>query len=259
MKYTYVLLSLVAAATLTACSSGGSTASLGNSGALISQSNHQSASNLPSLPNYQPISPQEMQEQNITVFIDGQKSDANLNFSKLSVGLHDKQFEFQTNGELFANGKLRIYRQPNSVVVGNKRSNYQHFRFDDVGGNATKTLPTAGIYQYKRHAFTGDSQGDFNYNINFTTKTGQGSFNLNGKTTTLPEGTIQKRSHLGHGHGLPDFNGYAINSKNNELYYQLGIFGNQAEEVAGYASLLQPGPNNHQVVKNQIGLVGTKQ
>lgn len=59
-----------------------------------------------------------MQKQNATLFIDGQKSDANLNFSKLSVGLHDKQFEFQTNGELFANGKLRIYRQPNSVVIG---------------------------------------------------------------------------------------------------------------------------------------------
>lgn len=266
MKHTYVLLSLVAAATLTACSSGGSTASLGNSGALISHTGHQTdhagyqtAGNLPSLPSYQ-LSDQEMlQKQNATLLVDGKKSSANLNLSQLSVGLYDKQLDVKVANNIVFSEKLRIYRQPNSVVVGNKRSNYQHFRFDDVGGNATKTLPTAGIYQYKGHAFTGDSQGDFNYNINFTTKTGQGSFNLNGKTTTLPEGTIQKRSHLGHGHGLPDFNGYAINSKNNELYYQLGIFGNQAEEVAGYASLLQPGPNNHQVVKNQIGLVGTKQ
>lgn len=98
MKHTYVLLSLVAAATLTACSSGGSTASLGNSGALISHTGHQTdhagyqtAGNLPSLPSHQLMSPEEMQKQNATLFIDGQKSDANLNFSKLPVGLHNKQ------------------------------------------------------------------------------------------------------------------------------------------------------------------------
>lgn len=267
MKHTYVLLSLVAAATLTACSSGGSTASLGNSGALISQSNHQStsnlpnqsASNLPSLPSHQLMSPEEMQKQNATLFIDGQKSDANLNFSKLSVGLHNKQFELHKDGELFANGKLRIYRQPNSVVVGTKTATDKFFYFNDIGGNATKTLPTTGTYQYKGHAFTGDSQGDFNYSIDFSSKTGQGSLSLNNKTVNLPNGSIHQAKYLGRGHALPKFNGYIIKGSSLEVDYELGIFGNQAEEVAGYTYLLKSGSNNRPVEKNQIGLIGTKQ
>lgn len=48
------------------------------------------------------------------------------------------------------------------------------FGVGHVNGNATKTLPTAGIYQYKGHAFTGDSQGDLTTTLTLPPTQGKG-------------------------------------------------------------------------------------
>lgn len=168
------------------------------------------------------------------------------------------------------NSKLHLYQQPYSVVAGVQVINGSisdangnlirgiggsDLDINFVKGEATKTLPSAGTYNYAGKAFSQDSSGQFNYAVNFDTRKGSGS--ITGITEagkiTLQEGTISNLSHTN-----PDnttISGFGIQStatseKKGNGEYKLGFFGPNAEEVAGTVN-----QNNNGLV----GFGGTKQ
>lgn len=153
-----------------------------------------------------------------------------------------------------------------------------------ITGNATDTLPTTSTIHYVGKSFQGQlntlskdnnnnagtsvpiglpekpikqanyTEGTFNYTINFTKKEGFGSATLGKETIDLKAGKIIK---LTNQHG---FTGYGIQPTNIEYNiftdqpfevpaYTLGIFGKNAEEVAGVGT-----------TKNglEFGFAGTK-
>ena len=151
---------------------------------------------------------------------------------------------------------VHLYQQPYSVVAGvqvinGSISDANGNVIRDIGGSdldinfvkgeATKTLPSAGTYNYAGKAFSQKEAGQFNYAVNFDTRKGSGS--ITGITEagkiTLHEGTISNLSHTN-----PDnttISGFGIQSTatsanlgNGE--YKLGFFGPNAEEVAGTVS-----------------------
>ena len=160
---------------------------------------------------------------------------------------------------------VHLYQQPYSVVAGLEVKGGQisngdpidasDLDIDTVKGYATKTLPSAGTYNYAGKAFSRDSSGQFNYAVNFDTRKGSGS--ITGITEagkiTLQEGTISNLSHTN-----PDnttISGFGIQStatseKKGNGEYKLGFFGPNAEEVAGTVN-----QNNNGLV----GFGGTKQ
>ena len=155
------------------------------------------------------------------------------------------------------NSKLHLYQQPYSVVAGVQVINGSisdangNVVIRDIGGSdldinfvkgeATKTLPSAGTYNYAGKAFSQESSGQFNYAVNFDTRKGSGSITgiEEAGKITLNEGTISNLSHTN-----PDnttISGFGIQSTatsanlgNGE--YKLGFFGPNAEEVAGTVS-----------------------
>ena len=146
---------------------------------------------------------------------------------------------------------VHLYQQPYSVVAGLEVKGGQisngdpidasDLDIDTVKGYATKTLPSAGTYNYAGKAFSRDSSGQFNYAVNFDTRKGSGSITgiEEAGKITLNEGTISNLSHTN-----PDnttISGFGIQSTatsanlgNGE--YKLGFFGPNAEEVAGTVS-----------------------
>lgn len=160
---------------------------------------------------------------------------------------------------------VHLYQQPYSVVAGLEVKGGQISNGDGIGasdldidtvkGYATKTLPSAGTYNYAGKAFSQTETGQFNYAVNFDTRKGSGS--ITGITEagkiTLQEGTISNLSHTN-----PDnttISGFGIQStatseKKGNGEYKLGFFGPNAEEVAGTVN-----QNNNGLV----GFGGTKQ
>lgn len=143
--------------------------------------------------------------------------------------------------------KYVIYKQPYSVVAGQYFGGgsfptlYEdlsaHEKFDsvDFAGQATQILPTTGLYNYKGFVFDKDAKkGELSYAIDFATKLGKGSANINGKSAVLDEATISQFPTRSNGFG---FTGYGIAGKassNGESgHYDLGIFGDKAQEIAG--------------------------
>ena len=100
--------------------------------------------------------------------------------------------------------KLHLYQQPYSVVAsmqitGGQIGNLRQIEKDDfevtyMDGQPTKTLPSAGSFNYKGVAFTEKEQGNLNYTINFDTKKGAGSISGINQTgnITLHESDIVK-------------------------------------------------------------------
>ncbi|QMT42917.1 factor H binding protein domain-containing protein [Kingella oralis] len=155
------------------------------------------------------------------------------------------------------NSKLHLYQQPYSVVasmqtmdgqVGNlgkiEKGEFEVSLFD---GQPTKTLPSAGSFNYKGVAFTEKEQGNLNYTINFDTKKGAGSISGINQTgnITLHESDIVKvqdgvafknNSAFTYGEKKDVYgvlNGAATTEKQGVASYELGIFGPNADEVAG--------------------------
>jgi len=146
--------------------------------------------------------------------------------------------------------KLHLYQQPYSVVAsmqitGGQIGNLRQIEKDDfevtyMDGQPTKTLPSAGSFNYKGVAFNEKEQGKLDYTINFDTKKGAGSIsglNQTGKIT-LHESNItkiwddgfEKYTH----YGVED--GKATSEKQGNVTYDLGIFGPNADEVSGMVS-----------------------
>lgn len=155
------------------------------------------------------------------------------------------------------NSKVHLYQQPYSVVAAiqntggkvtgsgvNQNLARQDFDVNYVQGELTKTLPSTGSFNYKGVAFTETEQGNLDYTINFDTKKGAGSISGINEAglINLHESDITNVSHQNSldGSSLSGFgvaNGVATSEKAGNGTYKLGIFGPNAEEIAG--SVLQ--------------------
>lgn len=186
-----------------------------------------------------------------------------IDLKKLTNGLHTYKTvtDYKSNVSLSTKDTeiIRIYKQPNSIVIGRGVTHYKvgdtTFPTDKAHGldmqymvgNATTKLPEygAGTYHYTGKAFDRDSEGSFKYQINFDNKQGEGEITLDGHTITLLPYIIDGNPLLSVYHLGTDadvtFKGFGIlggvkstdpNWKGE--YYKLGIFGNNAQEVAGY-------------------------
>lgn len=151
------------------------------------------------------------------------------------------------------NSTIHLYQQPYSVVAAiqntggkvtgpgvNENLDRQDFDVNYVQGELTKTLPSTGSFNYKGVAFTEKEQGNLDYTINFDTKKGAGSISGINEAglINLHESNITDVSHTNSldGSSLSGFgvaNGIATSEKAGNGTYKLGIFGPNAEEIAG--------------------------
>ena len=155
----------------------------------------------------------------------------------------------------------KSYNQPYSVVSGSGvkteitensviKSTENTFNINKVAGFATPdaALPKAGAAEYSGVAFNADSQGTLSYTVDFDERTGEGKISglsSDGlsmqyvESISLDKGKISKQSingqdvtgisstvTLNHNDGM---DAYSVTNGN----YQLGLYGRNAEEVAG--------------------------
>ena len=142
------------------------------------------------------------------------------------------------------NGVLEIYKQSYSAVVGaqlHSRTEPGHpavptsdFYVRSIQGEFTSNLPTQGIINYRGRAIAGsDNRSDgLNYQIDYGTRRGHGSITgLNGfGNIDLADSPITQNPQ---GHNV--INGAATSAQHGVGSYELGIFGPQANEIAGKA------------------------
>ena len=157
-------------------------------------------------------------------------------------------------------GPLSIFKDPVTV------RSYQGFRsgvvtaYHEVAApHATAygvhtppvSLPNAGKATYTGIAFDATTSGNFVYNVDFGAKTGQGRIeNMSyGKgLITLDTAPFQQERRL-NGSITTKLEGTGVNKAWGDFKYRLDFYGNQAEEIAGYA--LRSGVD-------AIGLHGTR-
>lgn len=210
--------------------------------------------------------------------IDGKRvSDPRIDINKLSNGLHtfDTLVRYQSDQlgvgadklSWLNEGPVRIYKQPNSVIIGRDwdRSGHSNTVSGDVtwwdmdGGLTMEYMygnPTSNeaisnmggaIFNYTGKAFDHDSEGEFSYEIDFFHGWGNGKIELDGHTITLEVARIGNDvfsdfndAYTFDGSGVRVGRVSGTYSHNlNERWYTLGIFGENAEEVAGYIDIIQ--------------------
>ena len=163
-----------------------------------------------------------------------------------------------SSGNQMESGVLEVYKQAYSAVVGaqlHDRTEPGHpatptsdFYVRSIQGEFTRTLPTQGIINYKGRAMAGsDNQSNgLNYQIDYGSRRGHGS--ITGLTgygnIDLADAPITQNPH---GHNV--INGTANSATHGAGNYQLGIFGPQANEIAGKAHF-----NNHS--NKEVGFAG---
>lgn len=195
-----------------------------------------------------------------------------LDLTKLPAGLSTHDFAYSANATINGtnqvvklNNFIRIYKQPNSVVLGDQFKGVSiggqvvgkatRFQVERLNGNTTKTLPTAGKFNYSGTSFNDTTEGSFSYAIDFGAKTGQGSLTLGNKKATLDQSAItslniQPQERENDRSRIP-YQGFGLQgnvSGDMTGRYTLGIFGDNAQEVAG-----------HVFGSDNVGLAGSKQ
>ena len=142
------------------------------------------------------------------------------------------------------NGVLEVYKQSYSAVVGAQLHNRiepghqatptRDFYVRSIQGEFTSNLPTQGIINYKGRAMAGsdNKSNGLNYQIDYGARRGHGSITgLNGfGNIDLADAPITQNPH---GHNV--INGAANSATHGAGNYELGIFGPQANEIAGKA------------------------
>lgn len=199
----------------------------------------------------------------VKLTVNGKEHPLTLDLMSLPTGTStleiDTTAQANDNGDIlhYSQGyTLKAHKQANSVVAG-RSSTGEDIRRPSNGsvsgtaplpflsnftitGNATDNLPTASTINYAGKSFDHQVEGTFKYSIDFGKKEGSGSINLAGETIDLPKAQITKLTNQ------QGFTGYGIQptKKSYDFFedkeievpvYTLGIFGKNAEEVAGTA------------------------
>lgn len=161
-----------------------------------------------------------------------------------------------------ATGKIYLFQQNYSAMVGLERSSIKVDGQESLDGTksvksyallgeTTKNLPTTGTYTYmgdvqlygeQNKAYT----GKFNYTVDFTTATGKGNvLGVDGADIVLKDANIQSEMRLPRDIDREHRTGYGIEGdasyKDKQGYYQLGFFGENADEVTGKLSFGEQG------------------
>lgn len=169
---------------------------------------------------------------------------------------------------------LRLYKSPNSVVLGRQvtggyfsdgtttqtLARQEDLHVDTIKGTSFDAGQIGSLnnqtFNYRGTAFNAYGTGTLNYEINFGTRKGSGSIVSSQGNVDLKEGDI--RNDIYHTNrdgttikmtgiaGVAEFNDPDVK----DGAYKLGIFGSEATEIAGY--ITQDGVNT-------IGFGGVKQ
>lgn len=201
-------------------------------------------------------------------------------------GFSNQGYNEQT-GNAVARGRERVYNQPNSIVYGNAyyyltdstgknvivdESHWsgRKFAIEQIRGTATEKnqIPAKGKATYYGQAFSSQNESNFKYTINFETKSGSGvidrldDFN---SSITLREAPLDTAGKIKikekEVFGIQGVAGY--DSSSYDWYdgtYYLGLFGKNADEVAGYATFSRTN-NTYEVPgssRTEIGFAGKK-
>ena len=228
MKIKQLALIGLAVAVLSACSSSGSS--------------FNSTSSLNTVPDS--VKQQVKQAKQYILSDDNYTFDGNSYWGDEAVDLSGYQNGLTTVNANTSNGsgKIKIYQQPYSVVIGNGIGT---FEIDAYIGLKTESgaIPSSGKAHYSGAAFSKDQNGALSYLVNFDNRTGQGRISGidNAGEIRLHNGTIS-----GTGISANATSDYAGNG-----HYELGFFGPKAEEIAGKVEGLNSGVG-------EIGFGGTR-
>lgn len=205
---------------------------------------------------------------NYRITANGKTYRGDINLKDLGAGLKTvdvtEQATVTASGATFnvaRQNKAHLYQQEHSVVAGfvHKKTTITGSGMNEVipynrddyithfGGTPTKTLPADITATYKGKAFSEvDDQrvdGDLVYNVNFGAKTGSGTITSGFGDISLNEGSIQSLSYTSQldkselsGHGIT---GTATSTQLGRGNYQLGFFGDNAEEIAGAVEIAE--------------------
>lgn len=214
-----------------------------------------------------------------TIKVNGTEvKDGKLDLAQYGQG--NKELSFTQNSvvtengkdkKIDATGKVYLFQQNYSamavierenIVVDGQKQNVKDGLSKIIVGQATKTLPTAGTYNYAGDVklYGEDNKelkGKLTYAIDFAQATGQGKIaGIEGADITLAKATIRKDMALPNdidnvkrtAHSLFGSATY----KDMKGHYGLGIFGPNADEVIGEVSV-----GKHGAIEGPIG--GKKQ
>lgn len=141
-------------------------------------------------------------------------------------------------------GKAHIYRQNYSLIAGINSTDTtvkgpgldKSIKRTDIyiliKGEATKTLPTVGKFDYSGIASDGASKGKLAYSVDFDSRKGSGKITGMGSDINLNEASIQETSHTNEIDNTV-IKGLGILGSSNRGDYKLGFFGPNAEEIVG--------------------------
>ena len=141
-------------------------------------------------------------------------------------------------------GKAHIYRQNYSLIAGIDstdttikgpgldKSRKRNDIFILIKGEATKTLPTTGKFDYSGIASDGASKGKLAYSVDFDSRKGNGKITGIGSDINLNEASIREVSHTNEIDNTV-IKGHGIEGYSNRGNYRLGFFGPNAEEIVG--------------------------
>lgn len=179
--------------------------------------------------------------------INGRTQNGDIDLSKYAKGHH--KFSIQervtgsadgVQGSITRNSDVYLFKQDYSLITGVYNKNVTtvlngHTETKPIGayfltrtrGTLTEKLPTTGKFNYSGSGKVGSQSGvqevNFNYNVDFGAKTGSGSLG----NITLLEGNIKNHVIDGKATAAGSFGGH----------YRVGIFGPDADEIAGKVEL----------------------
>lgn len=169
-----------------------------------------------------------------------EQATATIDGATFNVVRENKAYLYQQEHSIvarFVHKKATITGKGVTQVIDYDNNDY----VTHVGGTPTKTLPADITATYKGKAFSEvDGQrvdGDLVYNVNFGAKTGSGTITSGFGNISLNTGSIQPLSYTSQldrsqlsGHGIT---GTATSAQLGNGEYELGFFGDNAEEIAG--------------------------
>ncbi|HDR1867840.1 TPA: hypothetical protein QB624_000833 [Pasteurella multocida] len=236
------------------------------------------ASYLLAPPSKQAESPDGMKDntvytENITVTLDGQKL-TTLELANISDNLTTKVITITGKGKIKGQelqdinerGMLITYKQDSSAVIMSKPDSRQWAEFNGIIGKSTPidALPVKGVFTYNGSAFgyKGDQlvRGELIYKIDLENNVGTGVIRgLIDNDIALREASLVELKSVGVNNGTIGISGKAeeVSKVDGQPIllggkggYELGVFGNNGKEIAGYTSGLNPSLGYENIVIN---------
>lgn len=127
-----------------------------------------------------------------------------IDFTDFDLGYSEKSLISTQTKEVIANGKMRVYRLPYSLIMADSYDSAK-LASDNTSGNEvlsngsgfylghfTNNLPSTGAANYVGKSFYNEETGNFNLNVDFGNKTTEGKITgLSTGDITLAKGNIE--------------------------------------------------------------------